>query len=97
MLKIRDKLIEIQKIPCPVRFEFSGREFFVEIQYFVTQQQFVSKLEDVYSVFAVTTDGWDLLIESNFCSESVMQREKNNIDSIGITISELLQAKQVLL
>lgn len=98
ILKVQDDLEDLRKTPCPVRFELSGNDCVVEIQYFVTQKEVcLSEAGEEFLVIAVTTDGWDLLVGENLLSDSIFQREINDIDSIDVTISELLMAKHVCL
>ncbi len=54
-------------------------------------------MEDGYLVFATTSDAGDLLIKGDLSSEEVLQREGDDIDSIEITLSDLLSAKHVWL
>lgn len=91
----RNNLIELKKLQCPVRFEFSDKPFVVEIQYFYGGQSELGSVENGYLVFAATSDEGDLLIEANFSSDEVLQREFDDIDSIDVTLSDLLNAKHV--
>lgn len=91
----KEKLIELRNIRCPVRFEFLNKSFIVEIQYFYGGQSELGKVEDGYLVFATTSDAGDLLIKADFSSEEVLQIEGDDIDSINVTLSELLNAKHV--
>ena len=97
-MEVQDKLVDLQKVPCPVRFELLDKKSSIEVQYFI-EQKIPNRhdLENGYCVFAVTTDGWGLLIDANFDSDAVMQKEANDIDFIDITLSELLAAKHVFL
>lgn len=49
----------------------------------------------MFSKFAVTIDGCDLLIDASLGSGTIMQKEANDIDSMDTTLSELLAAKRV--
>jgi hypothetical protein len=91
----KENLAELMKICCPVRFEFSDKPFIVEIQYFYSSQSSFGKLENGYFVFAKTSDARDLLINANFSSDEVFQREYSDIDTINVTLSDLLSAKHV--
>ncbi len=91
----KEKLIELKNIRCPVRFEFLDKSFIVELQYFYGGQSELGKVEDGYLVFATTSDAGDLLIKSDFSTDEVFQREDDDIDSINITLSDLLSAKHV--
>ncbi len=94
-LNPKEKLIELKNILCPVRFEFLNKSFIVEIQYFYGSQNELGKEEDGYLVFATTSDAGDLLIKADFSSDEVLQREGDDIDSIDVTLNDLLSAKYV--
>ena len=91
----KQKLIELKNIRCPVRFEFLDKSFIVEIQYFYGSQSELGKVEDEYLVFATTSDAGELLIKADFSSDEVLQREGDDIDSINVTLNDLLSAKHV--
>ena len=91
----KEKLEKIRDIQCPVIFEFEDKPFVVEIQYFYGNQFDLGNVEKGYLVFAATSDASDLLIKSDFSSDEVMQREFEGIDSINITLSDLIGAKHV--
>ena len=91
----KEKLKKLRKIRCPVRFEFSDKSFIVEIQYFYGGQSELGNVENGYLVFATTSDAGELLIKEDFSSDEVLQREGDDIDSINITLSDLLSAKHV--
>ena len=95
-MTIREKLLALNKISCPVRFEPENKIFILEIQFFVTPERLI-KSEDGNSflVFAVTTDGWELLIDPKFNSDAILQKEINDIDFLDITIGELFECNQV--
>jgi len=94
-LNSKEKLIELKNIRCPVRFEFIDKPFIIEIQYFYGDQNELGEVDDQYLVFATTSDGADLLIKADFSSDEVLQREGDDIDSIDVTLSDLLTAKHV--
>ena len=97
-MNIQEKLDELKKTSCPIRFENLPRNGVVEIQYFTKGNESSCVYGGTeYLMFAVTTDGWDLLIESNSNEGVVFQREMDDIDSIGITINQLLEAHNVAL
>jgi len=96
-LNPKEKLIELRNIRCPVRFEFSDKPFIVEIQYFYGGRSELGKVEDGYLVFATNSDTGDLLINVDFSSDEVLQREHDDIDSIDVKLSDLLSAKHVYL
>lgn len=79
-----------------MRFETQEGELLVEIQYFVKQWQ-REELTTDYFHFAVTTDGWDLLINQDCDSDSILQRENDDIDFLDITLTDLMKASKVSL
>ncbi len=87
-----DKLSELKKLSYPIRFERSEWEFIFEIQYLVEH-----KTENGLLHFAVTPDGWDLLVDAKNESDLIIQREYDDLDSLGVTLSELLGANKVTL
>lgn len=89
-----ENLLELKKHSYPLRFETSNGKLIVEIQYFVDLEH-GQKIDNKFIHFAVTTDGWDLLIDSDIGSDSIMQKENDDIDYLGITLTDLLKAKTV--
>jgi hypothetical protein len=86
-------LIELCKIRCPVRFELDDRVV-VEVQYFLSiERQARINVEKAFYAFAVSTDGHDLLIDLRDENCLILQDEIGDIDSIGITLARLMQAK----
>lgn len=97
-MTMREKLSALTKISCPVRFEPENKNFIIEIQYFVIPEQKIkSENGNSFLVFAVTTDGWELLFDTDFNSDNILQKEMNDIDFLDITIDELLESNQVQL
>lgn len=87
-------LIELCKMRCPVRFELDDRPFVVEVQYFLSiERQAAINIEKTLYAFAVSTDGNDLLIDLRDENFLILQDELGDIDSIGVTLGRLLQAK----
>jgi hypothetical protein len=95
-LSLIEKLIELQNHSYPLRFETAEGNLIIEIQYLVEQELDRSIAND-FIHFAVTTDGWDLLINCDSDSDSIMQREIDDVDLLGITLTDLLNAKKVSL
>lgn len=89
-----ENLPELKKYSYSLRFETSNGKLIVEIQYFI-DLEYGKKFDNKFIHFAVTTDGWDLLIDTNLGSESIMQKENDDIDYLGITLTDLLKAKTV--
>ncbi|WP_133166230.1 hypothetical protein [Marinobacter fuscus] len=93
-MSLIEKLIELKNHSYPLRFETAEGSLIIEIQYLVEQD---TEFAHDFIHFAVTTDGWDLLISSDSDSDSIMQRENDDVDLLGITLSDLLNAKRVSL
>lgn len=95
-METQEKLIELRKIPCPVRFVFADKPFVVEMQYFVTPT-FWSIDQSVNGLvsFAVNTDGWGLYVDAGYRSDSILQKEFDNVDSINVTLDDLLRAESL--
>lgn len=86
-------LIELCKMRCPVRFELDDR-LVVEVQYFLSiERQAAINIEKTFYAFAVSADGHDLLIDLRDEHFLILQDELGDIDSIGVTLGRLLQAK----
>jgi hypothetical protein len=97
-LNFTNKLIELQKVPCPVRFILAEKPFIVEIQYFVIPAlRCQTAVETAFLVFAVNTDGFNLLVDADSSSDLVLQDEFGNIDSLDVTLGDLLNATRVSL
>ncbi|WP_156804623.1 hypothetical protein [Gallaecimonas xiamenensis] len=97
-MNIKEKLEELKNIPCPVQFKGLPENGTLEIQCFTKDNELsCSHGGTKYLIFAVTTDGWDLLIESDSSEGVIFQREMDDIDTIGITIKQLLEAHNVTL
>lgn len=92
--KVPPEILELLKIDTPVRFEFSDKRFVVEVQYFSLSKSVKEvDLEDGRFVFAVNTDGRDMLIDINDLGLSILQREGEVIDHIGVSVDDLLNAE----
>jgi hypothetical protein len=86
-------LIELCKMRCPVRFELDDR-LVVEVQYFLSiERQAAINIEKTFYAFAVSTDGHDLLIDLRDENLLILQDEHGHIETIGVTLGRLLQAK----
>ena len=97
-METHEKLIELRKIPCPVRFVFADKPFVIEIQYFITPS-IVSNNQSVDGLvnFAVNTDGWGLYVDARHCSNGILQKEFDNAYPINVTLDDLLRAENLTL
>ena len=93
-MKIKEKLADLKKHKFPLRFEDPEGKLIIEIQYLTEENV---ELNDGLQHFAVTTDGWDLLINTNLEPGLILQKEIDDIDSLGVTLADLLNAKKVSL
>lgn len=92
-VKALSMIQQLQQIPCPVRLEMAEKNASIEIQYFIALGaglEFADNAE--LRRFAVTTDGWDLFVDPRSEHNEVMQLEVDDLDSISVTISDLLLA-----
>ena len=81
------------KSQLPLRFVLQRRPFNIEIQYLLDAAD--KKNYDVSSGrvrFAVTTDGFDLLVNAMSQDLEVLQDEFGSVDSLGISFMELVEA-----
>ncbi|WP_020413263.1 hypothetical protein [Microbulbifer variabilis] len=97
-MNIYEKLDELRKSHCPVRYEFEDRPLVLEIQYYLNSaDQSPGDAESGFFVFAVNTDGFDMVLDIESGSEEIFQREFDDVDSIGLTLSDLMVSKEVAL
>jgi hypothetical protein len=78
----------------PIEFRFSHVPFVLQIQYLrnlVDQSNYDVKNKRL--AFAVTTDGFDLVVDLTTDELRIMQSEFGGVDYLGITISNLLTAE----
>ena len=69
-MDIYEKLLLLKYKSCPVRFESKEGVFVVEIQYYPTaKMQSQQDIDNGYFVFAVNTDGFDMIIDMKSKSE----------------------------
>ena len=78
---------------APVQFRFDDKPFVVEIQYFsVPSEESNYDLDSTYYRFAVTSDGFDLLVDLKNRDLPIVQDEFGSRDDTGLTIEDLLHA-----
>src|SRR4051812_39556670 len=81
---------------APLRIALAGKPFVVEIQYFRRIGEIVA--EDVTRqrfTFAVSSDGFDMLVELNERDLPVWQREYGDVDCLDFTLVEFLAAARL--
>jgi hypothetical protein len=90
---INELLGDDLKAQLPLRFILRRRPFNIEIQYFldITNAENSDVASGLFK-FAVTTDGFDLLVNTNSQDLEVLQDEFGFIDSLGISFMELVEA-----
>jgi len=94
MLEIDNQLALLRNNPFPARFE--TRRSVIDIQYFLTaEQQKQQDNDNGLFVFAVNTDGFDLIIDTNSKSADIHQREFGDIDFIVDTLRASIEATLV--
>lgn len=78
---------------APVRFRFDDKPFVVEVQYFsAPSEESNYDLDSTYYRFAVTSDGFDLLVDLTDKDLPIIQDEFGSRDDTGLTIGDLLKA-----
>ena len=87
-------LAELQKYRYPLRFESENGNLIIEIQYFITQNTEYES-NNTFHHFAVTTDGWNLIIDCDFKSDSIFQDEDSTVDCLDINLSDLVKANKI--
>ncbi|MVF13602.1 hypothetical protein FT643_15780 [Ketobacter sp. MCCC 1A13808] len=78
----------------PATFSSGENEFLLSIQYLFTDC-WSNRFDPTNNLlrFAVNTDGWDLLVNVQDKELVILQDEMGDVDSIDITIFDLLNAK----
>lgn len=80
----------------PIRFVLKNRPFILDVQYFLDILN--STNIDVLNArlrFAVTTDGFELLVSLKSAELEILQDEFGDIDSLGILMTDLIEADTV--
>lgn len=82
----------------PTGFKFSHVLYALEIQYLLDACDIKNHdIENNLCSFAVTTDGYKLLVNLNTENLQVLQNEFGDIDDLGITMKDLLEAESYFL
>lgn len=82
---------------APVEFSFEHVGFKLEIQYFLDPQDPSNQdPERGYLTFAVTSDGFPLLIDVKQEGLPILQEEFGDIDEIGLSVADLLRSMSSL-
>lgn len=101
--KLPDSIIKLLsddafKKKVPIRFRLKEHSFLFEIQYLLD----ITNVEN-YNVaegrikFAVTPDGFQLLVDLNSEGLDILQDEFGEIDNLGVSIDDLLEAEVELI
>lgn len=78
---------------APHWFALPGKRFIIEVQYYVDAEKQSS--EDVSQqrfVFAITTEGSEMLVDLHDPDLNVFQRELGEVDLLGFNITDFLAA-----
>jgi len=83
------------KRQMPTRFRFNHVAYVLELQYFldITNSENYD-IENGKCRFAVTTDGFELLVDLNSEKLEIFQDEFGDIDSLGISVKDLIEAEK---
>lgn len=78
----------------PMGFRFNNLLFIIEIEYLLdTYDEKNHDIENNLCSFAITPDGFELLVHLNTTGLEIFQKEYDDIDEIGITMKDLLDAE----
>ncbi|MGC4004469.1 MAG: hypothetical protein QM811_15655 [Pirellulales bacterium] len=81
---------------APVQFRFDEKSFVLEIQYFCSPVEDSNYDRDSsFYRFAVTSDGFDLLVDIKNNDLPIIQDEFGSREDTGLTIGDLLNASIV--
>lgn len=77
----------------PLRFELPERGWVIEVQYFLNlDEQNNVDVEHSRFAFAVNSDGHEMLIDLSNENLPILQREYDDLDTINVTVGELLRS-----
>ena len=80
----------------PIRLSFSDKEFILEIMLFLDLSDLSNLDKELnYLRFARTSEGFVLLVDLNGEDFKIMQEEFDDIDHLGLTLSDLRKAEWV--
>jgi hypothetical protein len=86
---------DIFKKKVPIRFRLKNHSFLFEIQYLLDISDVKNfDIDERRLKFAVTPDGFQLLIDLNSKRLDVLQDEFGDIDSLGISIIDLIESEK---
>lgn len=99
-IKVPESIINIimndsLKEQMPLRLRMKNHSFLLELQYFLD----ITNLDNFDSStnrikFAVTTDGFELLVDLNTESLNILQDEFGDVDSLGVSFNDLVEAEK---
>lgn len=80
----------------PVRFHFEQHDWTIEIQHFVNVFDLIHyRPAEKLLTFAINTDGHSYVVDLSNREGMILQDEFGDIESLGITIRDLLNARCV--
>lgn len=100
-LEVPDELLEFvndkqMRESLPIRFHFSDKKFILEIMLFLDLNDPSNLDKELnYLRFARNGEGFVLLVDLNGNDLKILQEEFDDIDHIGLTLSDLLKAEWV--
>ncbi|MCB1053838.1 MAG: hypothetical protein H6510_17015 [Acidobacteria bacterium] len=78
-----------------VGFKFRDIQFVVEVQYFSDMGNLESyEVEKNYFIFAIDTDGFELIVDVTSPDLEILQREYGKVDAIGVKLGQILTAEK---
>ncbi len=91
--QIPEEIEKLYEIKSPARFEFNNKPIIVEIQYYLGTESILDKYSnEALYLFAINTDGSELFADLSAKNIPILQKEFHDIESIGVTLIELLNA-----
>jgi len=95
-LQFPNELSKLLENATPSRYEITNRQYLLEIQYFLGNEETETKdIKNNLFPFAINTDGFELLIDFGDKKMPILQREYSELDSIDVTLNELIDANVI--
>ncbi|WP_115718470.1 hypothetical protein [Gallaecimonas mangrovi] len=96
-VSLLEKIAVIQQIKVPVQYRFASQDWLLEVQYFVCPATLLEAGGKSYWQFAVTSDGWALLVEAADSGGAILQKEGDDIDYLDVSLDDLGSASHLSL